>query len=296
MFQKSWVGVLLILAGTSVPAYGQAQMKFKWTKGSTFYLENVTDMKQTIEVMGQKIEQDMKNKSINSYKVLDITDEGVVLEQKIEAVKITATGPAAGKQEEIAEKMKGATFKMTISPAGKVTKFEGYDELIERIGAGNDAVKKLLKSVMNKETMSRSSEEAFGFLPDKPVNKGDQWKREMKLSMGPLGEFKVDNSFSYEGKEGSADKIGVTAIMSYTAPKEDAGGDLPFSVSKGDLKSEGAKGTIHFDAGTGKLVKYEMKLRIKGSLTIQVMGNMATMDLDQDQTTTIRAIDKLPAD
>jgi len=265
-------------------------------KGETYYVENKTDLKQTIEVMGMNVKQDMTNTTLASFAVKDVSENSVVVEQKILDVKVKSSGGlAAGGADKMTEKMKGATFTITMTPHGKITKFEGYEDLIKRIAQENEEAGKLVKLMLTEETMKKGAEEAFGFLPNKAVEKGDKWANTMVVPMGPIGTFKAENKYTYQGPVTGGEEIAVAATMTYAPPKGD-GGELPFKVVGGDLKSEGAKGKIIFNREKGRMVSYEMNMVLKGSLTMEVRGNRIQMDMAQDQKSTIRVLDKPPSD
>src|SRR5262249_9329730 len=145
------------------------------------------------------------------------------------------------------------------------------------------------------ETLKRGAEEAFGFLPSGPVSKGQKWNSEALVPMGPIGTFKTKTVYQYRGNTSSGEEIDLEASLSYTPPKSDAGADMPFKVLKGDLKAENAKGTIIFNATTGRLVSYSLNMTIKGVLTLEVMGNNVTMDLTQEMQSRITVSDTPPA-
>jgi hypothetical protein len=298
MKSRPWVFALLILAGSALPARAHVELKWKFTEGSKFYLESKTNMKQKIEVQGMAAQnQDMVNTTLASYEILKANAEGTVLQQKIESMKIEMKGgleAAADVISKMTKQMEGATFKVTLSPAGKITQFEGFEDFMKRLEQANPQAAPMLKSFMSKETMSKGSEEAFGFLPAKPVKPGDTWKKGSTLSLGPLGSFKVESNYIYKGKVDNGEAIDVDASMSFTPPAPDA--NAPFQITKTGFKAESAKGTIIFDPKTGRLVKQDMKIHMKGPMTIKAGGMEITMDMDQDQSTTVRLLDKKPAD
>jgi hypothetical protein len=149
--------------------------------------------------------------------------------------------------------------------------------------------------MMTEDTMKKSAEEAFNFLPEKPVSKGEKWQRKLEVPLGPLGSLASIHNYTYEGMENKLAKISVTATMTYNPPKADAGGQLPFQITKGNLKADDAKGTILFDPAAGRLASSSMTMRIKGSLTISAMGQELAMDMDQNQDVKIEVSDKPPA-
>src|SRR5262249_45048470 len=150
---------------------------------------------------------------------------------------------------------------------------------------------KLLRTILTEDTMKQGIQEAFAFMPGKPVNKGDSWKRKMSLSMGPMGTFVVDQDYTYQGKGKDGEESAVKVGYGYEPPKADAGG-LPFKITKGEFKTEEAKGILIFDPVAGRLVRHEFKAKLKGSMTIDVAGQTATMDLQQETDTKIRVLDK----
>src|SRR5262249_24471291 len=139
----------------------------------------------------------------------------------------------------------------------------------------------------------KSAEEAFSFLPEKAVNKGDEWKRESTIPFGPLGSFKAVSDYTYAGKEDGGEKIALKSQLTYSPPKGDAGFAL-FKIVNGNLKSEGARGTLIFDAEKGRLVKYSMAMFFRGSLTMDIMGNMVDMEVTIDQNSNSRVLNRNP--
>jgi hypothetical protein len=112
----------------------------------------------------------------------------------------------------------------------------------------------------------------------------------MTLTTGGLGSFQVEQEFTYEGKAAGGEQITLKRDYRYEPPKADAG--LPFKITKGDFKSEEAKGTLLFDAEKGRLVRLEFKSKLKGTMAIATRDQNATMELQQETNTTIRVLDK----
>jgi hypothetical protein len=300
MLRRAWVGVLLVFASLASPAFGQGATKLQWkfTEGDKFYVEDVSSMKQKLEFMGNKTEQSMKTTMITSYTVKKSGGgtggtDGAVLLQKIEAVTVKSEAGLGGDLDKVMEKLKGATFTITLGPAGKITKFEGYTEFIKNLTEGMEEVGKFVKLLITEDVLKKSAEEAFGFLPPMEVSKGDTWKRESVLPFGPLGSFKAANDYTFQGTEDGLAKIGLKADLRYTPPKGDAGFGL-FKISKGNLKSEAARGTLYFDPAKGRLARYNMAMVFRGSLTLDIMGNMVDMEVFIDQSSNSRVLNRNP--
>jgi len=295
MLRKAWVGAVLVFGGLSVPAYGQVKLEWKFNEGDKFYVEDVSTMKQKIGFMGKDIDQTLKTTMVTSYTVKKKTgSDVVVLEQKIEGVDVKSMGGIGGETDKMMEKLKGAKFTITLNlKDGKITAFEGYEDFIKALTEGNEEAGKFVKMMLSEDVLKKGCEEVFTFLPGKAVAKGEAWKKEQTIPFGPLGSFKTINDYTYQGKEENLEKIALKAQLTYAPPKGDAGFGL-FKIVKGNLKSEGARGTLLFDAKKGRLSKYSMAMVFRGSLTMDIMGNMIDMEVTIDQNSNSRVLNRNP--
>jgi Family of unknown function (DUF6263) len=276
---------------------GQGPVTLKWNfkEGEKFYVQDVTNMKQKAGFMGQSFDQTIKTTMVTSYTVKKTSSGSTTLVSKIEDVAVKSEGGlGAGELDKLLEKLKGATFTLTIDSHGKITKFEGYEQFIKNLTEGMEDAAKFIKLLVNEEVLKKSAEEAFDILPGKAVTKGDTWKRDRVIPLGPLGAFKATNEYSFQGVEDGQAKIGVKSQMKYSPPKGDTGFGALFKITKGNLKSEGARGNLYFDLKKGRLSKYNMALVFRGSLTLDVMGNMIEMELSADQESNSRVSDRNP--
>ncbi len=298
MLRKTWVGVALVLGGLTAPAaHGQDQVKLEWKfkEGEKFYVEDVSTMKQKIELQGKGFEQTLKTTMVTGYTVKKTTqDGGAVLQQKIENVDVRSQGGLGGDMDKMMEKLKGASFTITLGKGGKITKFEGYEEFIKNLTEGMEEAAKFVKMLLTEDVLRKSAEEAFGFLPQQPVKKGETWKRETAIPFGPLGSFKASNEYTFQGKEQNNVKIAVKADLKYSPPKGDQGFGGLFKIVRGNLKSEGARGTLVFDPEKGRLVRYNMAMVFRGALTMDIMGNMVEVEISMDQNSNSRVLDRPP--
>jgi hypothetical protein len=290
------MGVLALFAVAAAPAYGQVKMQWKFNEGEKFYVEDKSTMKQKVEFQGKQFDQTVKTTMVTQYEVKKVAGDTVTLHQKFIGVDVQSQGGFGGDMDKFMEKLKGAAFTITLK-GNKITKFEGFDDFIKELAGGNDMAAQFLKMMITEETLKKSAEEAFGFLPEKAISKGDSWKRETTIPLGPLGSFKSVNDYTLEGKESDGEKIGLKANLTYTAPKGDGGGLAGlFKITKGNLKAENARGTLIFDADKGRLVRYNMTMNFRGSLTLEVGGNQIEMDVATEQTTNSRVLNRNPLD
>ena len=179
-----------------------------------------------------------------------------------------------------------------MSPDAKVKKVEGVAEFIKQL-AGEDETANLMKEFISEDMFTKSLESAFGFVPEKAVKVGDTWNRETKLSMGPLGGFKLNNNFTYTGKKEGGDGIDSKVTMEWTPAKGDGALGGLFKVVKSDMKGDGTA-TYVFDTAKGRPGTTVTKMKMQGTLTIDVGGMELPMMMAMDTTSTSRVLDTNP--
>jgi len=292
------IAVGVLLAGVTAPAFGQTKLEWKFKEGDKFYVEEVTNVKTTFQIMGKDLDETQKTTTVASYAVKKATDKEVVLEQKYESVNVVAKGGLAGGDGglgKIQEKMKGSKFTITLDRAtGKVTKLEGYKEMLKAIENENAEVAKFAEMLITEDSLKKGTEDAFSILPPKEVAKGDTWKQESVMPFEPVGSFKKTATYTYDGKEGAGDKISYKLALVYNPPKGDGAFGGLFKITKGNLKADEAKGTIVFDAAKGRMISNELTMKMAGPLTLDLMGNELGLTLTMELTNTSRVLDQAP--
>lgn len=285
---------VMLLAVLAVPARGQVTIEWKFKEGDKLYLQNVTMMKQTVEVLGQRTPMSMTNTTVSSFTVIKKNADGVVLRQEIEDQKIQAEGPTAAQQERMAQLMKGTKLTFTLDNKGRITKTEGYEDLVKRLSEGNDETAKVLRIMFSEDTLRQGVQEAFAFPPGKPVNKGDSWQNKMSISMGPLGQFGADQTYTYEGQAKGGASISMKGEFRFLPAKDDGGGVLPFRVTKANIATKRAKGSVLFDTDAGRMVSQDFDVHLTGPMTISVMGQEAELNMDMEMNVKLAWTDKKP--
>jgi hypothetical protein len=295
MIRSSRLVVLVVSATVALPAYGQVMLAWKFKEGDKFYVEDVSTMKQKIGFMGMGFEQSNKTTMVTSYTVTRKVGDEVTLVQKIEGVDVKSQGGLGGDLDKMMEKLKGATFTLTLGPRGKIERFEGYAEFIKKIAGRNEEAARMVKLMVTEAVLKRGAEEMFGFLPEMPLGKGDRWKRESTIPFGQLGSLKALSEYTYDGPEKDGEAISVKSTLTYSTPKGDAGFGV-VKITKGNLKSEGGRGSLVFDMDKGRRVRQSLAMVFRGSLTMDIMGNAVDMDVHIDQSSNSRTLSRNPLD
>jgi hypothetical protein len=318
--------VLGMAVGLTLPAVGQEKdkdkgkeapkggggpvtLKWKFEKDKPFYQKMTTVTNQTMKVMNNDVNQKQTQTFYFSWKPIKVEKDKVEIEQKIIGVAMdidiggskisydsTKENTANNPLSDFFKALKDATFTVTLDPVkNKVTDIKGRDELVKKLVAANAQMKPLLEQILSLEALKEMAEPTFNVVPDKEVKKGDQWKRETSLEMGPIGKYKNTYTYTYDGPEGKLEKIKVDTVLDYKAPGDAAGqGGLPFKIKSADLKSKNASGVILFNPEKGRVDKSSMKLELTGKLTIEIGGQSTTVELSQTQESTVDTTDEDP--
>ncbi len=302
MPRRVWFTALLVLAGTALPAPAQTRLEWNFKEGDQFFAEVVTTLKGVVVLKGERLEQDALTTMVLGFKVLKKTGDAYEMEEFIEGVMVRKTGPTTMLLAELLERLNGTKpnqprlrprFTFTLAPTGAVTNFKGYAEALKVIAGQNAGVLPMLRAVFPKSSLQQSAESVFVVLPAHVIQPGETWGRSMKVVLGPLGSLDVDSRYKYEGPGKEGAQIAQTATLAYVPPTGDSS-PFPFKITGGSLKADKATGIVVFNATAGRLVRSELKLHFKGSLTLEAGKRKDTLQVEEDRTVSIRILDKNP--
>ncbi len=290
------IGAVVLLAAV-LPARAQTALEWKFKDGDKFYIEAVTDTKQSVTIADKTTASNSTFTTVSSFVVKKAAD-GYDVEETIEGVKVTSDktdDPTLGVRSRFANQLKGSKFKFTISPTGKVTSkgIEGYDDLIKRLSGGNEDNEKEVRGRLPENAFREELNAIFGFLPDKAVPPGASWKRSETLTL-PWGTLKGEATYTYAGNKGKdGEEITVSHAWALQITKDSATGII--KVTKANVKIDKAEGKIHFDAAAGRLIDHTETAHIAGRVTmLDAFMKEFTCDIDQTTTRTLRRVDENP--
>jgi hypothetical protein len=312
---RRWLAALFVLVGLAGVASAQKAVKLEWKfeKEKPFYQEITTKTKQVMTISGQKIDQTQTQTFYFSWtpEKYDKSKKTWTVKQKIIGVKMTIeiggntisydSVKDAGQNNPLGEFFKqlvDSEFTLTVDDKMKVTKVEGKDKFIDKLAKANAQMEPLLKEILTDDAIKQMADPTFGALPDKPVKKGDTWERSSTLNMGPIGKYETKYTYTFEGEDKNKATIKVKTTLKYTPPSAGTQPQLPFKIKKADLKSnpKDTSGSIVFDTSKGRIDKSTMKLKLTGSLDIDIGGQETKVTLEQDQTTTVTTTTVSPID
>ena len=295
----------------TVQAQEAKTLAWKFEKDKSFYQEMYTKTVQSMKVMGQDVAQVQEQTFYFKWTPGKQEGDTITLKQTIEGVKMkidiagnpisfdsTTPTPTGGPSNALSEFFKaliGSEFTLTLNTkTNKVTKVDGRDDFIKKLGSANQQMEPLLKKILTDEALKQMADPTFGVTPDGPKKKDDTWTSTSILNLGPIGTY--ENKYTYKlvgtDEKTKAEKIEVTTEMTYKAPTGDDTG-LPFKIKSADLKTKDKQtpGTILFDTVAGRLISSESKLKLSGTLTIELGNTSTTVELQQEQDTTVKTSD-----
>jgi hypothetical protein len=295
---------LLTLALTA-PAAAQVQLQWKFKEGEKFYLEEKFDNKSSLIFGCTPVKQDQKQYRVWSFVVKQRNADGsAVLDVRIERWKYEATGGMAGGEKafEIMEPIfKQVPWTAQISAEGKMTRFDGYDQLLKKLAEAGPDVVKVFKGLANEEVFRMPLAMVFDVLPGIPAKPGASWKRVTYLSIGLLGGFTHDHEFTYVGPGDGGHKITFKGKYAFQPTKADAIAVLGLKILKMEPKKNESTGKILFDNANGRLTYFEITMPLDGKMTLEVGGgdmktSVLEMEMEGTETRTIRIFDQKPAE
>jgi hypothetical protein len=292
----------------------KSTLVWKFEKDKPFYQKMTTTTKQDISVMGNKVSQTQTQTFYFSWTPEKQDGDTWVLKQKIEGVAMeidiapnkisydstkdtTANNPLG----EFFKALVGSEFKISVSmPKDKeitITKIEGRDEFLKKLGNANPQMQPLLNQILNEKALIEMAAPTFAALPNKEVDSNADsktWKRTSVLDMGPIGRYENAYTYTYDGKDDKKlDKIKVETQLTYKEPADGGGvGALPFKITKAKLESKLSTGTILYNPDLGRIDKSSMKLELDGDLEIEIGGQKTMVKLSQTQESNVESAEK----
>jgi hypothetical protein len=311
MLLSGWALSALSLAlSAPAPVDSGTHFECKFATDKPFYVKMVTETAQKMKVGGNDIAQTQKQTFLFRWAPMkQLPDRSWVVKKKLEAIqmdidiagsKITydSARPGNGPLDDLFKAMLGAEFTLTISPRKKVTRVEGREALLAKLGNGNALVKALLEETMSESALKAMAGPLLGALPERAVKKGARWASEGQVPLGSIGTYVSSSQHLFEGLEqrGAVAKIAVKTKLTFQPPAAGGGGGaLPFKIKSAKLASSAGGGTVYFNIAKGRVERSEMTARLAGKMTIEVGGVDNDIELDQTQKTTVTTSDERPS-
>lgn len=270
-----------------------------------FFQEVTTDVKQTLKVMGADLSQTQHQSFLYRYEPqMKDRRQNWVVEQEIVRVRMaldlggTRIDVATDRPKnteplgELLKALEKAKLRFTIGPRLDVKEVVGHEALAKKLAGATPTSRPLLETLLSKEAVGQLMEMSVAPFPTVLVTKGTSWTRDSELKLGGIGSYKFRNRFTYEGKEGALDRIGIVGHVEIIVGQPSP--EMPFKITKADFKESTLRGFALFDRAKGRLERMETTMDMTGTLAINIGGTDTTIDLRQRQEMKSRTTDGPP--
>lgn len=272
--------VLVALCGSGMAA---TQLQWKLAKGKTYYQKTVIEQQITQAVMGQEQKMEQGLGTGMKLQVLDVDAQGnmriqyTYLWTKLRQVnpmaqvdydssRQSAAVPAGA---EAFAALIGQSYTAKVTSKGKVLDVNGVEQLrdavLKKLPAGADANIGMnpVAGYLDKDSVRQMTEAGMAIYPDKPVNAGDSWNKEITLTIG----FKtiIQSKWTLQKEQAGVATIGVAATMRTdpNGPAMDMGGMKMRFVLSGTQE-----GTLQVAETTGLVTAGNERTQLKGDIRI----------------------------
>jgi hypothetical protein len=263
--------------------------------GDEFFQHLVISRVSRYRILDQNMGQNVQYILVSRFRTKKKSDDGsLVVEQKVEGVSLSNADPALQERlNKLLQKTKGATFTMTLNARREVTKFEGGQEAIEVFADGNPLGGQsfLLWSFLDRDGWKELAQLSF-FQPPRSLRRGERWDRDMTHSWGLLGSWSGKIHYQSSGKQSGFDRYDYLLDLAYKAPGK--GGGLPFEIGQSRFQIETGRGVIAYQPSRGRIAAAEERFRVRGLLTVSLLGAESTVQMDEMQLFQLRIVDKNP--
>lgn len=309
------VGIAVVIVACGCLARAQAEepvlLTYKASKGDAMYYKIDGEMKQTQSFMNMKLNNTIRQESVVSRVVDEIDGDGnVTFKLKPERKKMTAEFGALGKYEfdsksterdtgsvlggeltPLLERQTRSEYQVIVTPRGRVREVKGFAEIVADLLKDKPLAAQFTAS--DNKGAAVAEQESFVVLSDMPVKTGDKWDVEFEVDLPKLGKLKGKTNYVYEGPDKIGDRktarIGFTNDLSFEIDIDQGGAKVT-----GKLTTSNSSGTVHFDPAAGRVVSIKQNHSLSGQLSADVGGMAIAIESQQEQSTTLELLDKLP--
>ena len=294
MFRKSLLALgVLFLSSNLIAQEQNHNLKWKFTTGETFYMTEVMQQNQIVKSGGSEQKNETTQTTVTEFKVMGLkSDGGVSLKMTMLSVREDGSKAKNPGSQAVLDRMKGAEFQVELNSAGKIQKFAGYNDFVNRISGGNAAMAKIFRSILSEDSFRKMVTQTFSIVPGGQTKKGAVWKQNQIMTLGPFGNVAIVRNIQHSGEVTAKNgrkyvQLDLRGNARYQAPQEEFP-NLPFRILGGDLKFDGITGRGYFDPSAGRLQQLTVEMKMQGTLDIQAGGQEEKVQLIQSQKGTVK--------
>jgi tetratricopeptide (TPR) repeat protein len=296
---RPWFAAVLLLSLPASPALAQAPLAWRFQQKDQFHVEWSTAINTEHKTSREKEWNKLAREAEKLTAVLRVTvlkslpDGGAELELLAESV--TGNPVQARVDPRV---LLGQPVRATLDARMNVARLEGLEPICrKRFGEGAEPPSARLFRGEVEEICRGWLQDIFVALPGKAVGAGEKWEQETRRALAPMGHHVLRKTFTHEGKAAVAGReltrVGVTATSTLIPAKEEEF-NLPYRILRAEFEEAEYRGSLSFDLAAGRLVQAEFRLKTRLSALFAARGEAEGLEAKQEQTTTVRVVDRKP--
>ncbi len=251
----------------------------------------LTMQRQTaLRVMGQEIPQQLDYEILSQLDLQPPDEDGSfrVTQRVLTTRLLSAASLSQGQYEKSLNDLVGKSFTFRLNHQCEVISMEGYEP--ERTAAPVEALGGTgfqLTSIMDRDGWKEMIQLSF-LEPARHIAPGQPWTRQMGHDYSPLGTLSGTTTFRQDADRGPPLLyFTYTHDMKFT-PAATASSALPLPVSDVTCTPLEARGRFVYDPAKRHVTEVDEQFHVQTSLSAELMGRSAKLELDERQQLTIR--------
>jgi hypothetical protein len=264
-------------------------------EGDRFYQEVVVSRWSACQASGLDLRDQARFAFLSSLRVDKVTGEGLVVTQKVEAVRLVqAAAVQQAGLDGLLRKAKGASFRIALNSGGEVVRLEGApDGIAAWSGPASPAGLVLsLQPSLDADAWKELAQLTF-FRPRGSPGEGGRWSRDMTHDWGALGRWAGRVTYGPAGRAAGLDRYDYVLDLAYR-PAAGNEGDLPFTIGQANFRLVAGGGSIAYDPSRGRVAAAEERFRVRGLLAATALGVTTPITLEEVQVFQVRILDQSP--
>lgn len=271
----------------------QEPVRLQWRlePGQRLYQELIVTQKSSCQVQGLDVATGIKYLVLSSFTVEKVaSDRSAVIRQKIEGTRLLETDATAQAVfGDLLAKLSGTTFRLTMNPAMEIVALDAAEDAFPIATGGNPMAGQplMMASLVDRDGWTELNQLTF-FQPGRTVKTSDRWQRPLTHSWGPLGSWKGQADYRYDGERDGLDRVVYDLKVAHQPADAAAAGALPFRPSDAQFQTEKAGGMILFDRYRGRVERAEETFHVRGSMAIELFGQKMSIGVVEQQDFQLR--------
>jgi hypothetical protein len=288
--QLSWLLLSALLVGLlsgSCKQKGSGQayaLKMQLNKGDKFNQDMDVDLKMNFEIAAQKIGMDMKmdcgiafevKNDVPGSKELAMTYTKLNMSTEMKGMPgAEEMGTAAGPQKnEAMQKIIGKTITFTLNDKNEIVSSVGVENVFWGDSTVDETSRKAMEKMFSKEQMNSLFGMMFQMYPDKPVKVGEEWEKEVEVSVSGIN-MKSKMKYMLESVKDSIAYINIDGDFNGKGDMDINGMQMKMDMNGGQ------KGQVHIGLVNGYLKGGSYKMTVDGQM--DMMGQKIPLKMEGD--------------